>query len=469
MTATADIVVLGAGPAGLGLAYRAAGAGHHVVVLEREHHVGGAAASFTFAGMRVDHGSHRLHRTIAPEILRDLRDLLGHDLQERQRRGRIRLAKRWLPFPLTPVDTLTNLPTGFGVRAVCEAATSWARHPHADTFAEVVRSGLGPTMLTRFYGPYARKLWGLDPELISGEQARRRVGASNPAALMRRVVAGRDQQARTFLYPRRGFGQTWEALATAAQQRGARLILGRTATAIEQTPAGVRVHLDTGEQWTAQQLFSTIPLPVLVRLLGADAPDAVTSAAMRLRTRAMLLIYLAVDTPRYTPYDAHYLPESWTPVTRISEPKNYRDGHPGPDDPGDPTNHTVLCAELPCARGDALWHSTDRALTDIVVAALRSSGLPEPNVTQITTRRLPSAYPIYDLGFARHLTVVDDWVGTLPAITTYGRQGLFVHDNSHHALAMAWAAADALRPDGSIDRDAWAAARDGFSTHVVED
>ncbi len=45
----------------------------------------------------------------------------------------------------------------------------------------------------------------------------------------------------------------------------------------------------------------------------------------------MLLVYLVVPTPQWTPFDAHYLPEGWTPITRISEPKNYRDGHPGRD------------------------------------------------------------------------------------------------------------------------------------------
>ena len=34
---------------------------------------------------------------------------------------------------------------------------------------------------------------------------------------------------------------------------------------------------------------------------------------------------------------------------------------------------------------------------------------------------------------------------------------------------MAWAAADALGSDGSFDRPAWAAARQAFTSHVVED
>jgi protoporphyrinogen oxidase len=104
-----------------------------------------------------------------------------------------------------------------------------------------------------------------------------------------------------------------------------------------------------------------------------------------------------------------------------------------------------------------------------VADTLRRAGLPDATVTQVTTRRLPSAYPVYDLGFEERLTRVDTWMQTLSGVTTYGRQGLFVHDNSHHALAMAWAAADALRPDGTIDATAWTSARGRFAQHVVED
>ena len=57
---------------------------------------------------------------------------------------------------------------------------------------------------------------------------------------------------------------------------------------------------------------------------------------------------------------------------------------------------------------------------------------------------------------------------SLPDILTYGRQGLFAHDNTHHALFMAYSAVDSLR-DGVFDRAKWRDYRRIFATHVVED
>jgi protoporphyrinogen oxidase len=176
----------------------------------------------------------------------------------------------------------------------------------------------------------------------------------------------------------------------------------------------------------------------------------------------MLLVYLVVGGERYTDFDAHYLPEEYTPVTRISEPKNYRDGP-------DPKTHTILCAEIPCSRDHALWRADPGVLGDVVVDALVASGLPRPEVLGVDVRRLSHAYPIYRVGYERAFGPIDEWATSLPRVVTLGRGGLFAHDNSHHALAMARSAVDALRPNGGFDERAWTEARLRFRTHVVED
>lgn len=455
-----DLVILGAGPAGVGAAYRAAREGRRVVVLEKAPGPGGAASSFEVAGVRVDVGSHRLHPSIDDRILRDLSALMGADIQTRVRNGRIRLQDRFLSFPLKASE-IPRLPKAFAARAAFDTIAAPFRKRRDGSFEEVIRSRLGPAMAEGFYLPYARKIWGVEPSQLSSEQARRRVSADSPLKLIARLVAGRKGP-QTFLYPRRGFGSIWETLAQAAEKEGAEIRYEARVTAIEAREGHVNVHLGD-EEVQARMLWSTIPAGALARLWRPSPEGEVLAAAQALRFRAMVLVYLALQRERYTPFDAHYLPERYTSVTRLSEPKNYRDGP-------DPADRTVLCAEIPCDVGDEVWSASDGELRDVVLRGISAAGLPPTGpLIDVRSRRLPYAYPIYLQGYEAHFERLDRWLDAQPHALTFGRQGLFAHDNSHHALAMAYDATDALRADGSFDRAAWAVARRRFEDHVVED
>ena len=129
----------------------------------------------------------------------------------------------------------------------------------------------------------------------------------------------------------------------------------------------------------------------------------------------------------------------------------------------------MLCAEIPCDAGDEIWAASADELGRVVADGLMEAGLPHPRPAEVEVVRLENAYPILRTGFEGPVAALDAWAGAQPALLTLGRQGLFVHDNAHHALAMAWAAGDCLRRDGSFDTLGWAAARERFAAHVVED
>ena len=213
---------------------------------------------------------------------------------------------------------------------------------------------------------------------------------------------------------------------------------------------------------TAGQVWSTVPLGALAASATPAPPPPALAAAGRLEHRALALVYLVLDRPRYTEFDAHYFPGADVLPARLSEPKNYRDGD-------DPRDVTVLCAEVACTVGDATWSSSDADLGAAVAESLERQGLPRVDHVAVEVRRLPHVYPLYRPGFEADVAALTAWVDAHPRLVTFGRQGLFVPDNTHHALAMGWAAADALGADGTFDRTAWSAARDRFATHVVED
>ncbi|MGH3344144.1 MAG: protoporphyrinogen/coproporphyrinogen oxidase [Carbonactinosporaceae bacterium] len=461
---SADLLVLGAGPAGLAAAWRAASRGLSVTVLERSQAVGGLASSFEIAGVRVDHGSHRLHPTTPPGVMADLRALLGNDLQTRPRRGRLRIGGRWVGFPLRAGETMRALPRPLLSRIAFDSLTGPLRRSRAETYADVLRRGLGPGLYDALYGPYAIKLWGLPGERIDADQARKRVAADTPAKIAARVLRGGagSGQGRVFHYPRRGYGQIAESLADAAVAAGAEIRLGTVADEIDLHQHSVVLGTADGEWHEARHVFSTIPLPALAHISSPGPPLATVEAAARLKFRAMVLVYLVHEGGRFSPYDAHYLPGLETPVTRFSEPANYRDSA------DDPRDRSVLCFEIPCTRGDALWEADDADLAGRAQAALAVSGLPPARPVEVEVRRLAHVYPVYEVGYARHLEGLEAWAAALPTLTSFGRLGLFTHDNTHHALVMAYDAVDAFGSEG-FDRIAWAAARERFAGHVVED
>ena len=465
--------MLGAGPAGLGAALQLAKRDRFdVVVLERGDRVGGNAGSFELDGVRVDFGSHRLHPACAPHILSDIRSMLGSDLLVRPRHGRIRLRGRWLHFPLKPLDLIGSLPPSFAAGVAIDSFKKFGRpRPDGDeTFASVLQRGLGATICRDFYFPYARKIWGVDPSALDAEQARRRVSAGSIGKMIRKIAGAvpglKPKGQGTFFYPTGGFGQISRAYERAAAEYGARVVLNSRVSAIEldqNRVAGVRVSEASRDRLiTTRQLFSTIPLPVLAQLVRPSAPADVLAQARSLEYRAMLLIYLVLETDRFTEYDAHYFPEPAIAVTRVSEPKNYG--------LGGPRGTTVLCAELPCSQQDAVWTESESALGARVLQALEAAGLGvQCGVRRIEVRRLPQAYPIYTRDYRQHFDRIDEWMNRVEGLVTFGRQGLFAHDNTHHTLAMAYAAAECLEGDGWFDRKRWGVHRKMFEYHVVED
>jgi protoporphyrinogen oxidase len=204
-------------------------------------------------------------------------------------------------------------------------------------------------------------------------------------------------------------------------------------------------------------------MTVLARLLDPPPPAGYLAAAARLEFRAMILIYLVVEQDRFTEYDAHYFPEPESPISRLSEPKNY-------SALAEPRGVTVLCAELPCSPQDPAWQMTDGELAALAQEALNAAGIPvQAPVKQVLTRRLAQAYPIYRRGFEAAFAQLDAWMSRIDGLLTFGRQGLFAHDNTHHALLMGYRAADCLRADGVFDASRWQAYRREFEAHVVED
>lgn len=454
-----DVLVVGGGPAGLAAALVSARRGLRVRLVEASPHLGGMAGSFEVAGQRVDFGSHRLHPAAGPRVRSLLDELLGNDLQIRERNGRLRLRNRWVAFPFRPPDLIASLPLSFVVSAAVDTVGRPLRRQSSDSYAEIVRVGLGRTALTDFHGPMATKLWGVPPEQLSGELARKRLPVRSASVLARKIARSARPQGRTFLYPRRGFGQIVDRFAEAAVDSGAVVETGRRITEVDPGEDSTLVWLDSGGPVRARRVLWTAPPSALATAIGNSLH---VPGSLEVAQRGLVLAYLVVPSTTYTSFDAHYVPDPAVAFSRLSEPRNYRDGP-------DPAGQTVLCAEVPCTAGDATWSADADAIAASVLDGLGRCGLPRPEVIHTQLRHLPSVYPLVSIHDAEQRRTVLEWSETVPGVTVLGRQGRVVADNLHHVLDMALSAVDCLDRNASWDSQAWRAASERFETFVVED
>ena len=83
-------------------------------------------------------------------------------------------------------------------------------------FATFVRRQAGEAAYEQFYRPYAAKVWGVDPELLSQTCAKQRLSSTAPW----RLLWGRDRH--QFLVPRGGMAAWIAALVRRATEAGVR-------------------------------------------------------------------------------------------------------------------------------------------------------------------------------------------------------------------------------------------------------
>jgi protoporphyrinogen oxidase len=435
-----------------------------VIALEKEDRPGGLCGGFSREGLEFDYGSHRIHPSTPRPVMEYYESLPGVELAVRPRNGRILLAGRLVRFPPAPLDLLLKLPPSLSAGVIADQIRRRGLKDTPSDFLEAVELRLGRTMAREFYVPYSAKLWGLAARDISPLQAYRRISLSG-GSLIRKVLAGLPllgglDRSRFFRYPVGGFRSLAEGMACRFSALGGEIRTGSAVAAVRSCGDGSLEVAAGRDLIRASRVFWSAPLADL-GTSAADAPAPVREACASLRSRGLVLVYLVLPGRRYTPFDAHYFPGAGIPVSRLSEPRNYSHA-------GMPPDRTGLCVELPCEVGGREWSMTDDEAAASVISCLSGSPLPPVHPIRHWTVRLQSAYPVYARGFEAGLALVSDWIRSMPGLVAIGRQGLFAHDNLHHAVETGFGAASCLGPDG-WDSARWDSLLEGFSRHCVSD
>ena len=432
-TTRAPLLVLGGGPAGLGVAFYAERAGLPFALYERQAQFGGICRTFRHGEHRYDCGAHRFHDR-DPEITADVRSLLGEALQYVEAPNQVWDGGRFLDFPPTPLGLLRSCGLFEAGRLGLEIVREQWRKRESRSLEDFAVSRFGVTLSRRILLNYSEKLWGLPAAELSPDAATRRLQGLTLASLLSELALARKKPAHldgSFLYPREGYGQICERIE--AQLSPECLHPGREIVRLECRAGTIgRIAFADGTTVAPQgRIVSTLPLPALVGLLGDALPPEAHRAAAALRFRQLRVLFLRLRRPHVSKNASIYLPDHRFWVSRVCEPKNRSAAMA-------PLEETALVAEVPCFADDPISRTSEEDLARKVIAELEEVGLLErAQVVEWRHHFVGNAYPVYARGYADHVRVIRAALPRVSNLDTIGRAGLFFYSHLHDQLRWA--------------------------------
>jgi len=258
MDSRCDVIVLGAGPAGLAAALRAVRSGASVTLVEASDAVGGLCRTFESDGCRYDMGGHipffRTHERVdwAEEVMGD--DLI------------------WVDRPVARVEDGRVVPGRYIDQLPAQADDAV---PRDGTAAGELGATMGVRFRDRVVRQYMEKVDGWPLEVIAADRA----------------VKLRDEQRAPdgFWFPPGGIGSLMEAMERAIRDEGADVRLGTQMSALR---------------------------PRDGRVTGVEAPPGLLPDTTR---RAVALVYLVADRPPVGDQPWVQVSDPRVPFSRIAE------------------------------------------------------------------------------------------------------------------------------------------------------
>jgi len=462
------VVVAGAGPTGLSAAYHL---GEDALLIEQADRVGGWCRSIEVDGFTFDFAGHIMFSNES-YVHQLYRMLLGDNVHWQDREAWVFSKGVYTRYPFqgalyglppkvvkecligaiearfgslkaggSPKANGRNCNTG-AITDCCADGILESEAVLAPTgaqprnFEEFIYQVWGAGIAKHFAIPYNRKLWTVP----LSEMETSWLGGRVPLPDIGEMIEGALQPVPKPMGPNARFGYPLRGGFQALMDGFLPYLKGELRLNSKIAAVSLKGHTVTlagGEQVKYEYLISTIPLPVLVRMAGEEAPPAVRAAAAGLRHVSVRCVHLGIDRPNITEKHWIYYPED-TIFHRVFVQGN---ASPHCNPPG---GFGLTCEityskykPLPCD-GDELIRRT--------VEDCRRVGIirREDRIRASAQCDLPHAYVIYDHARARNVAVIRRWLEAYDVLLA-GRYSEWEYYNSDHAFLAGRKAAERVR------------------------
>lgn len=482
-----NVVIIGAGPAGLTAAVELLkkSEDYNVTVLEETAEVGGISRTVRYHGNRMDIGGHRffskdeevnewwnsmMPKQGAPAMDDRLLDRAvplaegGPDpdkedrvMLTRHRVSRIYYRKKFFDYPVKMnANTIKNMGFGTTMKAGFSYLGSTVHKLPEDSLENFYINRFGRQLYSMFFEGYTEKLWGRHPREISADWGAQRVKGLSILAVIKDMLHKKGgktdgKQVETslieeFSYPKFGPGQLWETAADEVVNLGGVLKKGCRVTGIHTEGGRVQsLAVDSNGEKTempADIVISSMPVKDLIAGMN-DVPADVARVAAGLPYRDFVTVGLLLDKlnlknttelktlNNIVPDCWIYVQDTGVKLGRIQIFNNW-----SPYMVQDPENKVWIGLEYFCSEGDKYWTMPEADWVKMGIEELLKMGVitSANDVLDSHEEKVKKAYPAYFDTYSEMDKVIHYLEG-FPNLYCVGRNGQHRYNNMDHSMA----------------------------------
>ena len=433
-----DVVIIGAGPAGLSAAHELSNSTKNILIIEKQKQVGGLAQTKVFDKYRYDIGPHRFF-TKNEEVNKLFLDMLADDAVKVSRKTRILFKGSYFDYPLTPINALFGLgmleSIRIGFSYIYARIKSYLKISKIDNFEDWVIDRFGKRLYLNFFKNYTEKVWGIDCKDIGKDWAAQRIkGLSLSTAIKFALFPNSKKRPKTlvdeFYYPKLGAGMLWEKFEDSIINNGISIIKNSPVEEINKTQDGLEIIYKEKEKRVTiktKNIFFSNPLLEFIKIFNTKIPEEVYMEANKLDYRNHISVHLTIDKKLFDD-NWIYVHSPELKLARISDFTNFSEFMSA-------NNEFPLTLEYFCFENDEIWNSSNQEIINFGLAELKAIFPVEFNILHSEVSRNAKAYPVIQTGFENSINIIKSWLKTQSEITAIGRSGMFKYNNQDHAMA----------------------------------
>jgi protoporphyrinogen oxidase len=474
-----EILIIGAGPAGMACAMELTKAGKTCTVIEKEEQVGGLAKTLIFKEetkeeltFRTDIGPHRFFSK-NPYLYNFIESLLHEKWLVVKRQTRQWIGGKFYDYPIKPLQAFMNIGPIKATKIVIDYLKAVykyriLKHPII-TFEDYIVEKFGRTLAEFNMLNYTEKIWGIPSNEIHPDWAKQRIKGLNLTSALKNALFGKSgpkSLVDEFYYPQFGTGLIYKTIADEIAKKGSKVFTKSYPTKITHTNnkiTSVELNINRKKKTiTPTKIVESIPINTFLELLSPKPPSKIIEAAQQLRWRCQVYLFITFNKEKITDDNWIYFPDKEIPFGRISEMKNFSKEMA-------PKGKTSLLIEFFTFENDHIWNATEGEIFNLAMQHLEKiKFVAKEDVRTYKIFRKKNVYPVYDMNYKEPLQKIKDYLNTFKNLHFIGRPGRFKYTNQDHSLEMGIAAAKNIIKNKKIDIESIGAESEYFEKGSVK-